>query len=518
MKAIIVLFDSLNRKYLPNYGDTRTYAPNFERLGQKTVTFDRCYAGSLPCMPARRELHTGRYNFLHRNWGPLEPFDDSMPEQLARNGIYTHLVTDHAHYWEDGGATYHTRYSSWEGVRGQQGDHWKGQVAEPEIPPVVKTPKTPDGQRTAPVWRYDWVNRQEFQREEDYPQFKTFQLGLEFIERNCSEDNWMLQIETFDPHEPFIVPDRYLEHYPETYTGDHYDWPRGSCDENPEIIEHIRNLYRARVSMCDEQLGKVLNAMDSLNLWEDTLLIVCADHGFLLGEHDYWGKNGVSMYEEIAHTPLFIWDPRTARKQERRSALVQTIDLAPTILTYFNQPVSGDMQGKDLQGTIENNTCIHETALFGVFGEQVNITDGRYVYMRAPIRKANTPLNMYTLMPTNMFSRFAPDLLAGAELANPGWTFLKRSPVLKVKGSSRNTTVGFSNQLYDLENDSGQTTSLLDEDKEVRMIDLLIGELISADAPQEQFERLGLNPSQDALTAMYDRNEKRKWLQSSAAL
>ncbi len=122
MKAIMVMYDSLNRHFLPNYGNELTKMPNFRRLGEKCVTFDNSYVGSLPCMPARRELHTGRLNFLHRGWCPLEPFDDSMPEILKKNGIYTHLVSDHQHYWEDGGATYHTRYNSWECSRGQEGD------------------------------------------------------------------------------------------------------------------------------------------------------------------------------------------------------------------------------------------------------------------------------------------------------------------------------------------------------------------------------------------------------------
>ena len=52
-------------------------------------------------MPARRELHTGRYNFMHRCWGPIEPFDESMPQILKENGIHSHLVSDHAHYWEE---------------------------------------------------------------------------------------------------------------------------------------------------------------------------------------------------------------------------------------------------------------------------------------------------------------------------------------------------------------------------------------------------------------------------------
>ena len=96
MRAIMIMYDSLNRKYLPNYGDSISQMPNFKRLGERCVTFDRFYTGSLPCIPARRELHTGRYNFLHRCWGPLEPFDDSLPSILGENGIYSHCVTDHA--------------------------------------------------------------------------------------------------------------------------------------------------------------------------------------------------------------------------------------------------------------------------------------------------------------------------------------------------------------------------------------------------------------------------------------
>jgi arylsulfatase A-like enzyme len=495
MRAIVVLFDSLNRNYLPNYGNKTVKAPNFMRLANTCVTFDTCYAGSLPCMPARRELHTGRYNFLHRGWGALEPFDDSMPELLSTAGIYTHLVTDHAHYWEDGGCTYHTRYTSWEGVRGQQGDHWKGHVDDPKIPEVVKVPRTPDGRKVAPVWRYDWVNREYLSAEEDFPQNRTFALGTEFIARNHAADNWLLQIETFDPHEPFIVPERFAALYPENYTGLHYDWPRGPCDEDEETIEHIRNLYRARVSLCDENLGKIPDAMDAYNLWDDTLLMVFSDHGFLLGEHAYWGKNGIPMYEEIAHTPLFIWDPRSRRRGERRSALVQTIDFAPTVLEFFQQPVPSDMQGRTLKATIEDDSQVREAALFGMYGEQVNITDGHYVYMRSSAGPDNTPLFMYTLMPTGMYSRFSAELLSGATLERPGWKFLRNSPVLKVKGVSRNPSGSGKHALYNLRESPGQEAESQDEEHMKEAMEMrLIRMLIEADAPPEQFQRLGLDP------------------------
>lgn len=125
MKVVLLLFDSLNRHFLSPYGKTEAVTPNFDKLAEHTVTFENHYAASLPCMPARRDLHTGRCNFLHRSWGPLEPFDESVFEMLKQNGISSHLITDHQHYWEDGGATYHNRYSSYEFVRGQEGDLWK---------------------------------------------------------------------------------------------------------------------------------------------------------------------------------------------------------------------------------------------------------------------------------------------------------------------------------------------------------------------------------------------------------
>ena len=114
MKAIMVMFDSLNRRLMEPYGCDWVHTPNFTRLAERSAAFEKAFIGSMPCMPARRELHTGRYNFLHRSWGPLEPFDDSMPQILDENGVHSHKVTDHQHYWEDGGATYHTRFTTHE--------------------------------------------------------------------------------------------------------------------------------------------------------------------------------------------------------------------------------------------------------------------------------------------------------------------------------------------------------------------------------------------------------------------
>jgi len=486
MKAIMVMFDSLNRHMLPPYGCDWVYAPNFKRLAERTVKFTNNYGGSMPCMPARRELHTGRYNFLHRSWSPLEPFDDSMPEILKNNGIYTHLVSDHYHYWEDGGCNYHNRYSSWEISRGQEGDLWKGEVQNPEIPEHI-------GREESNMRKHDWINRKYMQNEEDQPQAKTFKMGIDFIKKNHTQDNWFLHIETFDPHEPFFTQQKYKDLYPHDYDGPHFDWPNyGPVKETAEQIKHVRYEYAALVSMCDEYLGKILDLMDELNLWEHTMLIVNTDHGFLLSEHDCWAKCWMPFYNEIVHTPLFIWDPRCKRKGEASSCLVQTINLAPTLLHYFNVPIPQDMQGKPLKETISSDRSVREAGLFGLHGAHVNCTDGRYIYMRAPIHPDNKPLYNYTLMPAHMRNMFTINELQNIQLSEP-FSFTKGCRLMKIESEAGGKLFQNETLLFDLENDPKQKNPIQDKEIEKVMIDHMIRLMKENDSPAEQFERLGLN-------------------------
>ena len=91
-RCVVVMYDTLCRHFMPTYGNEWIKAPNFARLAKKSVQFQNYYVGSMPCMPARREMHTGRHNFLHRVWGPLEPFDDSMPQMLSSRGTMKHRL------------------------------------------------------------------------------------------------------------------------------------------------------------------------------------------------------------------------------------------------------------------------------------------------------------------------------------------------------------------------------------------------------------------------------------------
>ena len=482
----MVMYDSLNRRMLSPYGNTQVPTPNFDRLAQKCVTFDSSYVGSMPCMPARRELHTGRYNFLHRSWGPLEPFDDSMPRQLKQAGVYSHLVSDHYHYWEDGGATYHTAYSSWEASRGQEGDPW--------MPcPGAHHEEGTQGNPFAFTLLQDQLNRQFIGQESQFPQAKTFKAGLDFIERNAQDDNWFLQIETFDPHEPFFSPEEYKTLFSHSFLKDGDDWPRyGRVTQSAKEVEDIRMRYFALLAMCDAYLGKVLDAMDRHGLWEDTMLIVNTDHGYLLGEHDWWAKCVQPFYQEVAHTPLFLHDPLKPEQAGMRCEnLVQTIDIPATLLQHFHQPLPPDMEGIPLQEALSPKGKHRQTALFGMFGGQVNVTDGQWVYMRAAASPENTPLYEHTLMPTHMKAPFSVEELSQAELAAPQ-PFSKGCPLLKIPGRAKHTQHTFSSALYNLQTDPHQEHPIDHPEQEQHMIKLMIQRMAENHAPEDQFHRLGL--------------------------
>jgi arylsulfatase A-like enzyme len=482
MRAIMLMFDSLNRHMLPMYRDTVVDAPNFARLAQRAVTFDAFYAGSMPCMPARRELHTGRHNFLHRSWGPLEPFDDSMPQMLRDAGVHTHLVSDHPHYWEDGGATYHTRYTTWEFFRGQEGDPWKG-VVEP-------------GSAHGGMKRQDRINRSYMPTEAEHSQTRTVDAGIEFIDTNAGADDWFLQLELFDPHEPFFTHKLYKDRYPHDYDGPEFDWPGYQKVTEPETqVEHARLEYAALVSMCDASLGRVLDAMDEHDLWDDTMLVVNTDHGFLLGEHGWWAKSVQPWFNELVHLPMFLWDPRNGAVDTRRGDLAQTIDLAPTLLRWFGQEPTADMQGHDLAVPAEAPEAAgtgRDGALFGIHGGHVNVTDGRYVYMRSGPTATNAPLEEFTLMPTHMRSRFAVSELTEWAPAEP-LSFTKGLRTMRMPAvPSWMNPWQHGTLLFDLETDPGQEHPIRDDAQELRMLRLLASRMHESDAPRSQFERLGI--------------------------
>ncbi|MEO1089762.1 MAG: sulfatase [Pseudomonadota bacterium] len=504
MRTLFLMFDSLNRSALGCYG-SHLATPNFDRLARQAMIFDRHYIGSMPCMPARRDLHTGRLNFMHRSWGPLEPFDGSFPECLGRRGVYSHLVSDHYHYFEDGGATYHGRYTTWDFVRGQEADPWVAMVQPPLArlreryhPAQLETER--GGYRLQGS-----LNMDTLVEAADYPAVRCVDRALEFLESNAAADHWLLQVETFDPHEPFAAPAACRDGLETDYRGPTYNWPRyrRAGEETLEEAAELRANYAALVRLCDDQLGRLLDHFDAANRWDDTALVLTTDHGFLLGEHDWWGKNRMPFFNEIANIPLLVWHPELgSRAGTRCTALTQTSDLMPTFLELFGAEVPAETRGHSLLPLVRGAaTTSREVALYGVFGGALNVTDGRHTYFRYPADMEAAPLFEYTLMPMHARSLFTVEELVAAELVR-GFDFTRGVPLLRIpaRADARRPPMqggGFADcrdALYDLQTDPGQTRPITDPSVTTRLLDAAVDEMRRHDAPRELYTRFALDP------------------------
>jgi arylsulfatase A-like enzyme len=198
------------------------------------------------------------------------------------------------------------------------------------------------------------------------------------------------------------------------------------------------------------------------------------------------------FYEEVAHTPFFVWDPRCGKRNERRQALIQpAIDLPMTLLNFFGQKPTADMLGKDLTAAIARDSSVRDAAIFGIHGGHVNVTDGRYVYFHAAATPANALLYDYGLMPANMRKMFSVERLQQAAFAPP-FPFTKGCPLLRVPPEPRAWHDNMQSLMYDLQADPKQLNPITDAAVQRRLTGQMIDLMKECSAPAEQYERLGL--------------------------
>jgi arylsulfatase A-like enzyme len=346
------------------------------------------------------------------------------------------------------------------------------------------------------------INREFIKEEEDLPSVKCFKAGFEFLDVNRDADNWFLQIETFDPHEPFFAPERLKKKFKTDYKGPILDWPRyAKVTETPEEVAELRANYMALLSLCDELLGQVLDYFDKHEMWEDTALILATDHGFMLGEHDWWAKNRMPLYEEISHIPLFMYHPKFKESAgQRRNALTQTIDLMPTILDLYGAKIPKEVEGKSLVPLMSKDNDLRTSAIFGYWGGGVNLTDGQYTYFAYPKDMLNQDLYQYTLMPTHMTKPFSIEELKGSTLVPP-FNFTKELPLLKVPHKSKADTKTHSyhfpekmeetqSAIYDVSLDPGQQQKIENLQVKAKLDAELLRLIRENDAPTEALKRM----------------------------
>ena len=504
-RAVVLLLDSLNRHMLGCYGGQEFETPNIDRLAARSKKFNRHFTGSLPCMPARHDILCGALDFLWKPWGSIELWERPITYSLRRKGIPTQLITDHPHLFEVGGENYHTDFFAWDYVRGHESDPWKTRPdlswqGAPSLAAKAKyaNAANPDG------FGYDF-SRTYFREEADYPGPKTMRAAADWLKTQGSEhSSFLLFVDEFDPHEPFDTPEPWASRYGE-WEGERLIWPPYAVGgvESGQITEkegrHIRNNYGAKLSMIDHWLGRVLDALDEGNFWEDTMVILCTDHGHYLGEKDLWGKPRVMQYEPLGHTPLLISFPSASPGEIE--ALTTNVDLHATLADFFDVSSEHATHGQSLLPLITGEkTSVREYALGGIYGNWVQINDGKHKYARGPVGD-NFPLSMFS----NRWSTMPVPSYPGLRLPVPD----QRARLDTMPGSSipvirqpfepgdllpfwtTNMPID-EHYLFDIEEDPTEDNNLVGTQREQAMLDALRTALGEIDAPTEQLTRLGL--------------------------
>ncbi len=485
MKAILVLSDSLNRHFLPPYGNDWVIAPNIERFARMSVTFDNHWIGSAPCMPARRDMLTGRLNFLEREWGGLEPFDVPFPHLLRdRGGVFCHMETDHYHYFHVGGENYYMPFNTWAFHRGQEHDTFVSRVERPPEPAHIGK------------WHAQYaLNQTAFKTAADFPTPRTFQGAVDWLQANEGADHYFLWIEVFDPHEPFDCPPAYLDRYGDDWSGPLYNWSGyDKVDPTNAATAHLRRQYAATLTMMDEWFGRLLDELERQNALDDTLIIFTTDHGHLLGERGLTGKNNWHCWNELAHIPLIVHLPGNAHAGERRGQLTQNIDIMPTLLDYFSVPCTVPIHGESWLPVLYGNAPVRRrAALYGWFGQTVNVTDGVYTYFRAPAEEENQPLYRHFLTPGTFSLRNVCPLGFYDEAELGPFLPYTDYPVIRARARRQRSPEWQDTMLYNLESDYAQQNNLVGTPAEAHYIDLLVETMRRMDAPPSQYVRLGLD-------------------------
>jgi iduronate 2-sulfatase len=189
-----------------------------------------------------------------------------------------------------------------------------------------------------------------------------------------SDRPWFFGVGFFKPHLPFAAPKKWHELHeggvpdlpeaaaakPDWASGWHasgefrknYGHEDGRDPANDAAYaRRLREAYAASISYMDAQLGHVLRALDETGLAERTLVVVWSDHGFLLGEHGIWGKH--CLYEQALRCPLMIRPPRLQRPGEVSDALVETVDILPTLADLCGLEPPAGLDGVSLRPQLE---------------------------------------------------------------------------------------------------------------------------------------------------------------------
>jgi len=332
MNLIVIMLDSLRRDHLGCYGNSWIKTPNIDKLAKESILFDNAYTEGLPTIPVRTELFTGCSSLPYRPWQPLTKEDVIISEILKEYDYTSTLISDTYHLFKPD-MNFHRGFSCFHWIRGQEADAYVSGPSNKNIDDYIKP--TMKGDPVEGMLKQYFKNTESFQKEEDYFAAQVMQKAAKWLERNKNEERIFLWVDSFDPHEPWDPPSPFDKMYTDpNYKGPKLIHPKyGKVDwMTKEELKYVRALYAGEVSFVDKWVGFLLNKIKELGLYDNSLIVLLADHGHPHGDHESIMKTPDNLYSELIRIPLLVHHPEELYAGKRMDALIQIPDILPTIL------------------------------------------------------------------------------------------------------------------------------------------------------------------------------------------
>lgn len=360
MNVVLVVSDTLRTAYLGCYGNDRIHTPNIDAFAAESTLFLNAHPESLPTIPMRRSLHSGRRAFPFESYDPVpwdnvylpgwQPMDRNEPtvaEALAASGYHTGFFADVPHYFVPG-MNFTRGFLQWEFIRGQSEDRYRSANRADE---KLLDRYASSGARVAP---FHLVNVRPNGPEEEWPTARTFREATRFLQDNRGNEPFYLYVDTFTPHESWEAPLHYYDLYGKREEREPIpiSMPYGPLAKNPELEQVLPSLkanYSALVTMVDRWFGELMRTLDTLGLRESTMVIFTSDHGtnFADNAERVTGKPEGFLYPGTMDVPLIVRLPG-GTQADRRDELVYTLDIPSTIMKSTAATGNDELGGQDL--------------------------------------------------------------------------------------------------------------------------------------------------------------------------
>jgi iduronate 2-sulfatase len=369
--VLFVISDDLRASVLPIYGDEMCKTPNIDRLAASGLVFERAYCQGTACQPSRPSIMHSLYPNSHTKV-------KSIGEHLQKFDIHTSRVSKVFHMGipkevmtgingSDVAACWTERYN----VKALETNS-PGLFRQLNKASVTREVKGRDATGKFRMWT---SVESDVDNGSDQADYMAVSKAIEILnERKAKKNPFFLAVGLVRPHYPMVAPKRFFDMHPlekikipPQIPGDRDDIPKAGHGHDGKGLENLKDErrrmwqgYYATVSFMDEQLGRLIDELDRLGLRESTAIIFTSDHGYHLGEHDFWQKP--NMHEHVARVPLIISAPSI--KVARSSSPVELVDFYPTCTDLFNIATPKGIHGKSLIPILKDpKHMIRDTAL-----------------------------------------------------------------------------------------------------------------------------------------------------------